>query len=242
MSALVLSLSPSPLTVSETKGRSRRRAHHLRKGIRVGRVTAPTSLPMPNEGISSCLKQADFGTFGRFEETSVGDMPADMKEAYDFTMKLRGLVPGAHRIWLANPELSKTVAPIGAYYQTRSTLTKPEIEIATNLVNGRWSAAYSNYEHEIIGEKAGGLPPEKVEAMIAGRPTSFDDSRQQVVYELASALVAARVVPKGLYQRAKALLGDAGIVDVTMLLGWFTGVSLTLMAFDVPSNAIGLKQ
>jgi 4-carboxymuconolactone decarboxylase len=130
----------------------------------------------------------DFGTFGRFEETSVGDMAADMKEAYDFTMKLRGPVPGPHRIWLANPELSKTVVPIGAYYQTRSTLTKPEIEIATNLVNGRWSAAYSNYEHEIMGEKAGGLPPEKVEAMIAGRPTSFDDPRQQVVYELASAL------------------------------------------------------
>jgi hypothetical protein len=64
----------------------------------------------------------DFGTFGRFEETSVGDMPADMKEAYNFTMKLRGLVPGPHRIWLANPELSKTVVPIGAYYRTRSTL------------------------------------------------------------------------------------------------------------------------
>jgi len=59
----------------------------------------------------------DFGTFGRFEETAVGDMPADMKEAYDFTIKLRGLVPGPHRIWLANPELSKTVVPIGAYYQ-----------------------------------------------------------------------------------------------------------------------------
>ena len=123
-----------------------------------------------------------------------------------------------------------------------STLTKPEIEIATNLVNGRWLAAYSNYEHEITGEKAGGLPPEKVEAIIAGLPTSFDDPRQQVVYELASALIAPRVVPKGLYRRAKALLGDAGIVDVTMLLGWFTGVSLTLMAFDVPSNAIGLEQ
>jgi 4-carboxymuconolactone decarboxylase len=184
----------------------------------------------------------DFGTFGRFEETSVGEMPVAMKEAYDFTMKLRGLVPGPHKIWLANPELSKTVVPIGAYYQKRSTLTKPEIEIATNLVNGRWLAAYSNYEHEIIGEAAGGLPPEKVEALIAGLPTSFDDPRQQVVYELASTLIAPRVVPKGLYRRAKALLGDAGIVDVTMLLGWFTGVSLTLMAFDVPSNAIGLEQ
>ena len=78
--------------------------------------------------------------------------------------------------------------------------------------------------------------------MIAGLPTSFDDPRQQVVYELATTLIAPRVVPKGLYRRAKALLGDAGIVDVTMLLGWFTGVSLTLMAFDVPSNAIGLEQ
>ncbi len=31
-------------------------------------------------------------------------------------------------------------------------------------------------------------------------------------------------------------------VDVTMLMGWFTGVSLTLMAYDVPSDAIGLDQ
>jgi 4-carboxymuconolactone decarboxylase len=88
----------------------------------------------------------------------------------------------------------------------------------------------------------GGLAPEKVEALIAGLPTSFDDPRQQVVYELAYTLAQPRVVPKGLYRRAKELLGDAGIVDVTMLMGWFTGVSLTLMAFDVPSNATGLDQ
>ncbi|MEV6097207.1 hypothetical protein [Nocardia sp. NPDC051981] len=37
-------------------------------------------------------------------------------------------------------------------------------------------------------------------------------------------------------------IGVAGIVDVTMLMGWFTGVSLTLAAFDVPSNATGLTQ
>ena len=38
-------------------------------------------------------ENSDFGTFGRFVETTVSDMPADMKEAYDTTMKLRGLVP-----------------------------------------------------------------------------------------------------------------------------------------------------
>jgi 4-carboxymuconolactone decarboxylase len=45
-----------------------------------------------------------------------------------------------------------------------------------------------------------------------------------------------------LFQRAQHLLGDAGIVDVTVLMGWFTAVSLTLMAYDIPSNAVGLDQ
>jgi len=184
----------------------------------------------------------DFGTFGRFIETPVDEMPPEMREAYDLTRQLRGLVPGPHKIWLANPTLSKTIVPTGAYFQRLSTLTKAEIEIATNVVNGRWRSPYANYEHEIIGEHAGHLDPRRVEALIAGLPTSFDDPRQQVVYELATALVAQRVVPLGLYRRARELLGDAGIVDVAVLLGWFTMVCMTLNAFDVPANAEGLDQ
>ncbi len=184
----------------------------------------------------------DFGTFGRFEETPLEAMSPEMKDAYDCTMILRGQVPGPHKIWLANPKLSKTIVPTGAYFQTESTLTKAEIEIVTNVINARWLAAYSNYEHEKIGEDAGHLPPEKVQALIAGQPTSFADARQQLVYELASALAGPRLVPRGMYKRAKTLLGDAGVVDVTVLMGWFTAVSLTLMAYDVPSEAVGLKQ
>jgi 4-carboxymuconolactone decarboxylase len=185
---------------------------------------------------------SDFGTFGRYVETPVGEMDADMKSAYDYTLKLRGLVPGPHKIWLANPALSRTIVPTGAYFQTESSLTKGEIEIVTNIINGRWAAAYGNYEHEKIGIEQGHLVPEQVAALIAGLPTSFDDPRQQVVYELASALASARVVPLGLFRRARDLLGDKGIVDVTALMGWFTTVSLTLMAYDVPSSATGLDQ
>lgn len=165
-----------------------------------------------------------------------------MKSAFEFTRKLRGEVPGPHKIWPANPALSRTIVPTGAYYQTESSLTKGEIEIVTSVINGHWGAAYSNYEHEKIGVKLGHLPAGKVAALIAGLPTSFDDPRQQVVYEIASALAAARVVPEDLFRRAQGLLGDKGIVDVTVLMGWFTGVSLTLMAYDVPSNATGLDQ
>jgi len=184
----------------------------------------------------------DFGTFGRYEETPVAEMSPEMREAFDFTKNLRGLVPGPHKIWVANPKLSKTIVPTGAYFQTASTLSKAEIEIATCVTCGRWGAAYSSFEHEKIGVIFGKLDPDKAAALIAGLPTGFDDPRQQVVYELSSALAAARVIPQGLFRRARELLGDAGIADVTVLMGWFTAVSLTLMAYDVPSNATGLDQ
>ena len=187
-------------------------------------------------------RNPDFGTFGRFEETPVDAMSPAMRDAFAFTKDLRGVVPGPHKIWLANPALSKTIVPTGAYFQTRSTLTKAEIEIVTLLVNARWHASYASYEHEKIGERQGHLPADKVDRLIAGLPTSFDDPRQEVAYRLASALVAPRIVPVGLYRQAKELLGDAGIVDVAVLIGWFTMVSATLNAFDVPSDATGLDQ
>ncbi len=184
----------------------------------------------------------DFGTFGRYQETPVAEMSPEMKDAYDFTVKLRGQVPGPHKIWVANPTLSKTIVPTGYYYQKESSLTKAEIEIVTNVINGRWLAAYGNYEHEKIGEEQGHLDPEKVQALIANLPTSFDDPREEIVYKLATTLAQPRVVPLGLFKTAQALIGDKGIVDVTVLMGWSTAVSLTLMAFDVPSNAVGLDQ
>ncbi|NNM62036.1 MAG: carboxymuconolactone decarboxylase [Steroidobacteraceae bacterium] len=184
----------------------------------------------------------DFGTFGRFVETPVDQMGDATRKAYDRTLQLRGLVPGPHKIWLANPKLLESIVTVGAYFQTESTLTKPEIEIATCVVTGHWKAAYAIYEHERIAERLGQLEPQKVEGLIAGIPVTFDDPRQKIVYELASALVACRIPPIGMFRRAQDLLGDAGIVDVTVLMGWFSAVSLTLMAYDVPSNAVGLDQ
>src|SRR5262249_36878372 len=115
-----------------------------------------STLQTHHEGEDHMSQFPDFGTFGRYQETPVDEMPSDMKAAYEGTTRLRGMVPGPHKIWVANPKLSQTIIPTGAYFQTESTLTKAEIEIATNLINGKWHAAYGNYEHEIIGHFIGG--------------------------------------------------------------------------------------
>jgi 4-carboxymuconolactone decarboxylase len=100
----------------------------------------------------------DFGTWGRYKEIPLDKMTPDQKRIYQFTMKERGQVPGPYKIWLQNPKLMEVMVPLGAYYQGHSSLSKAEIEIATNLTNGRWLAAYSNYEHEIISRLTGKTP------------------------------------------------------------------------------------
>ena len=86
------------------------------------------------------------------------------------------------------------------------------------------------------------MPAEKVEAMLAGLPTSFSDEREQIVYEMAICLSNARWVSKGLYDRAVEALGHIGITDVITLMGYYTGVSMTLAFYDVPAGAPGMAR
>ncbi|PMW66480.1 hypothetical protein, partial [Pseudomonas sp. GW460-8] len=81
--------------------------------------------------------------------------------------------------------------------------------------------------HERLA-KAAGLPAHKVEAILGGLPTSFDDEREQVVYEMAIALSGGRWVSRGLYERAVKALDHVGITDVITLMGHYTSVAMTL--------------
>jgi 4-carboxymuconolactone decarboxylase len=78
--------------------------------------------------------------------------------------------------------------------------------------------------------------------LIVGLPVTFDDSRQQIVYEVASALTNSRYVPKGLYDRAVREIGNNGITDLALIMGYFTMVAFTLMFHDVPSFAQGMQR
>src|SRR5271156_5551306 len=123
-------------------------------------------------------------TFGRYGEIPPEQLSPKQKEAYDYILQERGVCPGPYRIWLQNPDLLNAMTPIGVYYQKKLQISRQEHEIVTNCINGKWATAgYSNKEHEEIAEKAG-LPAEKVQALIAGLPTNFEDPRQQVIYEI----------------------------------------------------------
>lgn len=181
-------------------------------------------------------------TFGRYAEIPYDQMTPEQKAGYDSMIESRGRLPGPTKIWVHNPKLAKVAGPFGAHFQPGNySLTEREREIAVCVITSRWRAAYPTAAHERIAKQAG-LPAAKVDAILCGLPTSFDDVREQVVYEMAIVLSNGRWVPRGLYDRAVKALDHVGITDVITLMGHYSSVSMTLAFYDVPDGATGMER
>ena len=141
-----------------------------------------------------------------------------------------------------NPRLVHAAAPLGQHFTPgQSSVSEREREIAVLVIISKWHSAYPTAAHEKRGRDAG-LTAAQVEAIVAGRPTSFPDAREQVVYEVALALTGRRLVPQGLYDRAVTALGHEGVTDVIVLMGYYTAVSLTMNFYAVPAGSSGLAR
>src|SRR5437867_1083472 len=176
---------------------------------------------------------AETPTFGRYAEIPYEQMTPEQQEGYRSLIETRGRLPGPNKIYVHNPKLAKVMGPLGAHFRTGYSLSEREREIAVCIITSKFHAAYPTNAHERAA-KAAGLPPDTVEAILSGLPTSFSDKREQVVYEMATCLANARWVSKGLYDRAVEALGHVGITDVITLTGSYASVATTLALYHLP--------
>ena len=180
--------------------------------------------------------------YGRYTEVPYDRMTPAQQEGYNALTESRGPLGGPRKIWIENPKLAKAIGPLGGHYHPGGySLTEREREIAVVIINSHWHSAYPTAAHERRGKEQG-LPADKVEAMLAGIATSFDDEREQVVYAMAICLTNRRWVPQGLFDRAVKALGHVGVTDVITLMGYYTSVSMTLAFYDVPAGSPGLQR
>jgi 4-carboxymuconolactone decarboxylase len=138
--------------------------------------------------------------------------------------------------------LALAASPLGAHFTPgTSSLSEREREIAVLVITAAWRSAYPNHAHERRGKEVG-LSPDVVEAIIGGRPTTFPDNREQLVYEVAAALAGRRLVAQGLYDRAVDGLGHQSITDLIVLMGYYTCVSFTMNFYAVPPGSSGMPR
>jgi 4-carboxymuconolactone decarboxylase len=185
---------------------------------------------------------ADSPTFGRYTEIPYDQMTPEQQEAYRSLLESRGgRLPGPTKIYVENTKLAKVIGPFGAHFRKGYSLSEREREIVVCIVNSKWHSAYPTSSHE-RSAKAAGLPHDKVEALLSGLTTSFDDKREQIVYEMATCLINSRWASRGLFDRAVEALGHVGITDVITLMGHYTSTSMTLAFYDVPAGATGMAR
>ncbi len=182
-------------------------------------------------------------SFGRYAELTLDQMTEEQKAAYSYLMDgPRGRLPGPYKVWIHNPKLVYAADPLGRHFTPgQYSLSEREREIAVVVITSKWNSDYPAAAHEKRGLEVG-LPQDKVEAMMAGQPTAFDDAREQAVYEVASSLAENRIVSQGLHDRAVALLGHPGISDLVSLMGYYTAVSLTMNFYAVPAGTTGIAR
>jgi 4-carboxymuconolactone decarboxylase len=180
-------------------------------------------------------------TVGRFAEIPQDQWTPEQQEAYRLIIEAEGLEPGAAlpsaplKIWMSNPKLSKALASLIWYLKPpHNSLSPRERELAVCIITSKWHTPYTIYAHETFAKNSG-MPPEMIDAVISGLPASFTNEREQVIYEMATALTNSRWITQGLFDRAVKALGHTGITDVTVLMGFYTAVSLTVGFYDVPA-------
>ena len=122
-----------------------------------------------------------------YAEIPYDQMTPEQQDAYRSLIETRGRLPGPNKIYVHNPKLAKVMGPLGAHFRTGYSLSEREREIAVNVILAKWGSAYPTNAHERAG-KAAGLPADKVEAILAGLPTSFTDTREQIIYEMVSTI------------------------------------------------------
>lgn len=143
-----------------------------------------------------------------------------------------GLV-GPFNAWLHSPVLGDALQRLGAAVRFGSSLAPRLRELAIIVVAAKWKAAYEWHMHSRIA-RAEGLDEPVIESLRTDGVPNFDDPDQSMVYRFVREMLDTHQVSDHTYRKTVDLLGEAGVVELVILCGYYTTVAMTLNAFKVP--------
>jgi 4-carboxymuconolactone decarboxylase len=145
----------------------------------------------------------------------------------------RGSVRGPFAKLLVNPAIADSVQAMGAMLRFDGSLSDRQRELAILVTARYWTAQYEWYAHSKIAAEAG-VADTIITAISQRRRPSFVNSEESVVYEFANELLEKREVGDEIYDGAVASLGEAGVVELIALIGYYGIISMTLNVAQVP--------
>ena len=147
-----------------------------------------------------------------------------------------GGLRGPFNAFLYHPVIGEAAQRLGEVLRFEGVLSAPLRELAILTVAAKWEAHYEWWAHEKIGRKIG-LDDRVINSLKAGEDPDFDDPDQRLVFEFCRELMGTGRISDRRYAKAADLLGEAGVVELVFLLGYYTTVAMILNVFEIPLPA-----
>lgn len=161
-------------------------------------------------------------------------MTDDQKRVYEKIVSgPRGRLVGPLRAALHSPELAERWQALGALLRFGTSLPARVSELAIVVTARRWNSQIEWHIHAQAA-RAAGIADAVLDA-IQGRATPvFDNRDDEIVYEFARQIQETGQVEPTLYARAVERWAAVGVVELTAVIGYYTMVSMTLNAHEIP--------
>lgn len=161
-------------------------------------------------------------------------MNAEQLRVYqDIIQGPRARLVGPLRAALHNPELADRWQKMGALLRFGTSISPRASELAILVAARRWNSQLEWHIHAAAAQDAG-LPQAIIDALLVAASPRFDDIKDGAVYEYARQLLQRGVVGEAAYQEVLALFGEAGTVELTAIIGYYSMVAMTLNAHHIP--------
>lgn len=143
-----------------------------------------------------------------------------------------GGLRGPFNALLYSPVIGDAVQRVGEAVRFEGTLPPQLRELAILTVAAEWQANFEWWAHERIARDIG-LAEAVIDGIKAGALPADAEASQQLVYRCARELITQHRLTDEHYAAAVALLGQAAVVELVLLLGYYTLIAMTLNTFEV---------
>ena len=146
----------------------------------------------------------------------------------------RGSMKGPFWPMVRSPEFMQVAQKVGAYIRWKCPLDKRINEMAALIGARAWTQQYEWWAHypQAI---AAGLKKESADAIAEGRRPTGMAADEEILYDFVTELLANKSVCDATYARATGQFGEAGVIDLMGILGYYT---MLAMIMNVSRTAI----
>ena len=144
-----------------------------------------------------------------------------------------GGLRGPFNALLYSPTVGDAVQRVGEAVRFEGTLPPQLREVAILTVAAQWQANFEWWAHARIARDVG-LDEAIIDGLKAGVLPANAEPAQRLIHDFAREVISSHHVSDASYAAAIAMFGEATVVELVLLLGYYTLIAMTLNVFAVP--------